>query len=124
MVAGLDGYLDACLVPEIQRICLLDAPAVLGWQEWSERDARYSISQLTAGIEALIAEREVAAGPVEPLAWVLAGALNEAGRRIARSPDPVTTRADMAGALRRLLEGLRQPQPANQPAQPPLTPRN
>ena len=29
---GLDAFLDACLDREYQRVCLLDAPSVLGWE--------------------------------------------------------------------------------------------
>src|SRR6476620_523264 len=31
---GTAVFLDACLEPEVQQICLLDAPAVLGYDEW------------------------------------------------------------------------------------------
>ena len=31
--AGLIGFLDASLTPEVQRVLLIDGPAVLGWQE-------------------------------------------------------------------------------------------
>src|SRR5687768_14440502 len=34
--AGAERFLDHCLEPEVQRIVLLDAPAVLGWEEWRE----------------------------------------------------------------------------------------
>src|ERR687896_137193 len=32
--AGTEMFLDACLEPEVQRIVLLDAPAVLGGERW------------------------------------------------------------------------------------------
>src|SRR4051794_29090265 len=38
--AGAGMFLDHCLEPEVQRIVLLDAPAVLGWEEWREIGAR------------------------------------------------------------------------------------
>src|SRR5215217_4136778 len=31
LTAGAESFLDHCLEPEVQRIVLLDAPAVLGW---------------------------------------------------------------------------------------------
>src|SRR2546423_14950594 len=37
--AGAAAFLDACLEPEAQRIALMDAPSVLGWEEWRERGA-------------------------------------------------------------------------------------
>src|SRR3954465_3492322 len=32
--SGFLGWLDACSEPGTQRIVLVDAPAVLGWEEW------------------------------------------------------------------------------------------
>ena len=34
ILAGLRAFLDACTDPAIMRVSLLDAPAVLGWDEW------------------------------------------------------------------------------------------
>ena len=36
MRAGVEVFLDACAEPELQRIALHDAPAVLGWDRWRE----------------------------------------------------------------------------------------
>src|SRR5688572_15051877 len=40
IVTGVRAFLDACTDPALRRIALLDAPAVLGWEEWREIDAR------------------------------------------------------------------------------------
>src|SRR3954470_24740324 len=36
LAAGVDVLLDAARDPEVHRIVLLDAPAVLGWERWRE----------------------------------------------------------------------------------------
>ncbi len=36
-------FLDACLEPDVQRIVLLDAPAVLGWERWRDIAAQYGL---------------------------------------------------------------------------------
>ena len=36
LVAGLLGFLHAALEPEVQRVILVDGPAVLGWSAWRE----------------------------------------------------------------------------------------
>src|SRR5687767_2808791 len=38
---GADGWLQACVEPEVQQITLLDAPSVLGWAEWRELGQQY-----------------------------------------------------------------------------------
>ena len=89
-------FLDHCLEPEVQRIALLDAPAVLGWEQWREIGARYGLGLiaglLTAGIEA----GEIRRQPVDPLAHALLGALDEIAMLVARADDPVAAR-DEAG---------------------------
>src|SRR3954466_5806622 len=40
---GLRAFLDACTEPAMIRIALIDAPTVLGWEEWREIDARYGL---------------------------------------------------------------------------------
>ncbi len=106
-VAGITGYLDECLDPVIARFLLLDGPATLGWDEWEQRDMQYSLRSVGFGLRALMASGDIPEQPVEPLAIVLVGALNQMGRAIARSPDPVTTRDELAAAIRSILEGLR-----------------
>ena len=41
--SGTEMFLDACLEPEVQRIVLLDAPAVLGWERWREIAADHGL---------------------------------------------------------------------------------
>lgn len=45
--------------------------------------------------------------PVDPLAQVVIGALNEAALVIARAPSAARARAEIGAAVDRLLEGLR-----------------
>src|SRR5437588_197561 len=34
LIHGIDAFLDACALPDVQRILLVDGPAVLGWDVW------------------------------------------------------------------------------------------
>jgi AcrR family transcriptional regulator len=104
---GCHAFLDACAEPDVQRIVLLDGPAVLGWEAWHESDVNFGLELLQRSIEAAIEGGVVARQPVEPLSHVLLGALNGAGLEIARSSDPVRARREMRKALDRLLAGLR-----------------
>ena len=52
---GCHEFLDAALDPAVQRIVLLDAPAVLGWAAWREVDARYGLGLVTEGLRAVFA---------------------------------------------------------------------
>jgi hypothetical protein len=107
LATGADTFLDRCLEPEVQRIVLLDAPAVLGWERWREIGWRYGMGLTESVLAAAMDAGQVPRQPVRPLAHVLLGALDEAALYVARAPDRDAARAEMTAALGRLLDGLR-----------------
>jgi AcrR family transcriptional regulator len=106
-LAGMRCFLDLCLDPVIARITLLDAPVVLGWRRWAELDEAFSVKQIAGILELLMSMGELPEQPIEPLAHVLVGALNQAGRLIAESDDPPRARVELGAAMETLLEGVR-----------------
>jgi AcrR family transcriptional regulator len=105
--AGARAFLDHCLEPEVQRIVLLDAPAVLGWERWREIGSRYGLGLIEAALTAGIDAGEIADAPVKPLAHVLMGALDEAAMVVARADDPAAASDEMESVLGGMLDGLR-----------------
>ncbi|MFF9146925.1 TetR/AcrR family transcriptional regulator [Streptomyces sp. NPDC014861] len=101
--AGCRAFLDAGSDPAVRRILLVDAPTVLGWDEWRALDEESSARHLTEALTTLAEAGVIADQPVEPLARLLSGAMNEAALWIARGGDPRAT----AASLDRLLSGLR-----------------
>ena len=104
---GADEWLVACSEPEVQRITLLDAPSVLGWEEWRALGERYGLGVLEASLRAAMDAGALREAPTRPLAHLLLGALDEAGLVVARAEDAEATRAEMSALLRSLLAGLR-----------------
>jgi AcrR family transcriptional regulator len=104
--AGAEMFLDACLEPEVQRIALIDAPAVLGWEKWREIGAEHGLGLVEAGLTAAVEAGNIAPQPVRPLAHLLIGALDEAALLVARAENQRAARAEVAKPLRGLLEGL------------------
>jgi AcrR family transcriptional regulator len=104
---GCGAFLDICLDPAVQRIVIVEGPAVLGWERWHEIEERYGHGLVVAGVAAAVDAGLVERQPVEPLANVLFGALAQAGMVVARSDDPGAARTDMETAMDRLLDGLR-----------------
>jgi AcrR family transcriptional regulator len=109
LVAALDMFLDVCAEPEVQRIALLDAPSVLGWEAWREIEARYGLGLIKLAFQNLIDAGMVEPQPVDPLAHAILGTLAEAGLYVARADDVDAARGEMGAVLRRMLEGLRSP---------------
>jgi AcrR family transcriptional regulator len=107
VVGAAEAWLDGSLDSEVQQILLLDGPAVLSWETWREIDTRLSLGPMEAALRNAMRAGTIRKQPVEPLAHLLIGALNEASLAITRSPDPRTARREIGAALIGLLEGLR-----------------
>jgi AcrR family transcriptional regulator len=106
MKIGAGIWLDACAEPEVQRIVLMESPAVLGWERWREIGLRHGLGLVQGLIAQGISVGRIPEQPVEPLAHVLIGALDEAALYIARAGDRVQARADIGAVLDRLVDGL------------------
>jgi AcrR family transcriptional regulator len=104
--AGTEMFLDACLEPEVQRIVLLDAPAVLGWERWREIAADHGLGLVEAALGAAMETGAIARQPLRPLAHVMMGALDEAAMLVARADDTDAARAEVGATLESILEGL------------------
>ena len=112
LLAACAAFLDASLDPAIQQIALIDAPSVLGWDEWREIGSQYRFGLLAVGLEWAMATGRIDDQPVAPLAHVLLGALNEGALFIARTGGDgrQAARNEVAAIVARLLAGLEPPQ--------------
>ncbi len=107
LLAAVDQFLELSLDAEVQRIALLDGPAVLGWEAWHEVEARHGLGLIEAGLGAAMEAGQIPRLPLGELSLMLLGALVEAALQLARADDPEAARERAAVALRALLEGLR-----------------
>ncbi|MET0559303.1 MAG: helix-turn-helix domain-containing protein [Solirubrobacterales bacterium] len=108
MRAGIEAFLDECAEPELRRIALHDAPAVLGWERWREIGAANGLGLIEASLNAAIEAGEIRQVPVKPTAHLLLGALDEAAMLVARSEDSAS-RAEVTSVLLVLLDSLALP---------------
>ena len=106
---GIDAFLDHCLDADVQRIALLEAPTVLGWETWQEIDEKYAFGLVTSGLQAAMEAGVIEKQPLEPLAHLVMGALTQAGMTLARADDPRRERKRIGKAIRHLLDGLQRP---------------
>ncbi|PZG19747.1 TetR family transcriptional regulator [Micromonospora craterilacus] len=104
--AGCRAFLTASTAPEVQQIMLIDGPAVLGWAEWRALDEAASAHHLAKALADLVADGAIPPQPVEPLAHLLSGAMNEAALWLATTTSSTALEQTWA-ALARLLDGLR-----------------
>ena len=104
---GIGVFLKACSEPSVQRILLVDAPAVLGWQNWREMDAKYGLGLVKQALSAAMERGLLQRGDVEVLAHLLLGAMTEAAMVVARSPNPSRARKTDERAVVSIIEGCR-----------------
>jgi AcrR family transcriptional regulator len=107
LAQGTRTFLEASTRPEVARITLMDAPAVLGWQEWRRIEEEYGLGLVIAALEMGMEAGALRRQPVRPLAHVLLAGMGEAGMVIANAADPEAARAEVEQALLAILEGLR-----------------
>ncbi|MDB5445718.1 MAG: transcriptional regulator, TetR family [Phenylobacterium sp.] len=104
---GIQRYLDAAATrADVQRITLVDGPAVLGWARWRKLEEGFSLGALTAVLQSAMDLGRVRQRPVEPLAHLILGSVMEAALLIAHSDEPEQRRYEVGQALDDLLGGL------------------
>jgi AcrR family transcriptional regulator len=106
LAAAFDAFLDKVLEPDVQRIIITDAPAVLGPARFTELDERYAFAAIVAALQWAADSGTLRADDPATLARLLLGALTRGGMLIASSAAPVATRNAVAATLRAILQGL------------------
>jgi AcrR family transcriptional regulator len=104
---GCRALLEAQLDPGVQRITLLDAPSVLGWEQMREIQSRYCLRLVKEGLQEAIAAGEIASRPIEPIAHLVMGAIFEGSMMLARADDQRSAAKRLLTELRTLLDGFR-----------------
>jgi len=104
---GIGVFLEVCSEPSVQRILLVDAPAVLGWPKWREMDARYGLGLIKQALSAAMKAGLMGRQDVDVLAHLLLGALTEAAMVVARSHSPSNSRKAAERALASVIQSWR-----------------
>ncbi len=106
-VAGCRAWLEVASEPLLQRILLVDAPAVLGWEQWLQIDEEGGASLLREGVKELKEAGMIRDVPTEALFHLLNGAMNQAALWIAQADDPEQVLTEAQSSLEILLSGLK-----------------
>ncbi|MGO4547740.1 TetR/AcrR family transcriptional regulator [Paenibacillus sp. 2TAB23] len=107
---GCRAFVTAATEPANRRIMLIDGPAVLGWEEWRQLDAKQSMRLLRGQLELMQLQGSLQNIRLDAATHLLSGALNEAALWLAQKTDAEEADAaldDCLHTLRRLLDGLR-----------------
>jgi AcrR family transcriptional regulator len=95
--------------PVIQRVVLVDAPSVLGWDRWRAMDDGRTLGTMRAMLQAISDSGRLPAELVGPFSHMILAALDEIVLVIARAPDPTAAVAEGRMAVQALLDRLLHP---------------
>ncbi len=106
LARGFEVFLDGVLQPDIQRILIVDGPAVLGLARYTELDEQYAHAAIVHALTAAAQAGTITVEDPETATRLLLGALTRGAMLIANSPDPVETRHAVAKSMRALLSSF------------------
>jgi AcrR family transcriptional regulator len=101
--AGCVAWVRLAVDPVVQQIMLIDAPAVLGWQRWRERDEARFLGALRAALTEAAEQGVLDRRHVDVFAHALLAAANETALMVARAEDATAALAGAEDALDELL---------------------
>jgi Bacterial regulatory proteins, tetR family len=102
-VPGLDRLAGD---PVVQRILLIDGPAVLGWDRWRSMEERHALGLVRSVLQIIADQGGMRPELVGTLAHVLLASVNEVALLVAQSDDKQTAMRDGAEAIDELLRRL------------------
>ena len=106
---GALGWIDMAGDPVIQRIMLVDAPSVLGWEQWRAMDEGRTVSAMRDMLQAVSDTGRLPGDLVGPFAHMILAALDEAALVVARAPDSRVAVAEERQAVEEFLARLLRP---------------
>ena len=119
IVAAIDAFLETISNPVYQRLCWVEGPSALGFEDWWACGERYEIEVIRRLLDRAAAARALLVHDLDMLANMLFGAVTAGVLGMARSKEPFVERDRFRTVMLTLLAGLVCPEPALQRSEPP-----
>jgi len=103
------AWIDLAANPVVQRVMLVDAPSVFGWDRWRDMDGGRTLGTMQAMLQAASDTGRLPPQFVTPFSHMLLAALDELVLVIARSDDSEAAVAEGRMAVEELLNRLLRP---------------
>ena len=104
--AGCLAWIRLAGDPVVQRILLIDAPSVLGWQQWRAMEEAHALGLIKAALQAVADDGRLAPDLVTMFAHVVLASVNELALLVARSDRPDAVMKEATDAVDALLQRL------------------
>jgi AcrR family transcriptional regulator len=106
IVAAFDTFLEAISDPTYQRLCWVEGPAALGFEDWWACGERYEIGVIRAQLDRAAAAGVVVVQDLDMMAHVLFGAVTAGVLAMARSEEPVRERERFRTTMLDVIKGI------------------
>lgn len=106
IVAAFDAFLETISDPVYQRLCMVEGPAALGFEDWWAFGERYEIEVIRGQVDRACNAGILRDGDRDMLAHVLFGAVTAGVLAMARSEDPARERMRFRTVMLELIHGL------------------
>jgi AcrR family transcriptional regulator len=106
IAAAFDAFLDSISDPAYQRLCFVEGPAALGFEEWLECGERYEIEVIRGQLDRAAAAGVLLIKDLDMLAHVLFGAVTAGVLCMARSEDPERERDRLRSVMLDVVKGF------------------
>ena len=105
-MAALDAFLGTIADPAYQRLCFVEGPAALGFEEWWAWGERYEIEVIRRQLDRVAAAGVLLVEDLDMLAHVLFGAVTAGVLAMARSADVERERERFRGVMLQVIHGM------------------
>ncbi|HEX4244694.1 MAG TPA: TetR/AcrR family transcriptional regulator, partial [Acidimicrobiales bacterium] len=92
--------------PVVQRVLLIDAPSVLGWERWRALEERHALGQIKIVLAAIAEQGDLDPSLIDIFSHVILASINEIALIIARSDQPDQEARQGADAIDEVLTRL------------------
>jgi AcrR family transcriptional regulator len=104
--AGSLNWIRLAGDPVVQRILLIDAPSVLGWEKWRAMEEHHALGGIKMTLQVVVEQGKLRPELADTLAHVLLASVNEVALLVARAQDKEAAMKDGAEAIDELLQRL------------------
>jgi hypothetical protein len=105
-VAALDAFLETLACPIYQRLCWVEGPAALGFEDWWACGERHEIEVIRSQLDRLAEAGALEVKDLDMLAHVLFGAVTAGVLGMARAADPAAERERFRAVILEMIAGM------------------
>jgi AcrR family transcriptional regulator len=106
LVAAFDAFIESISDPAYQRLCWMEGPTALGFEDWWKTGERHEIEVIRSVLDRAATLAKLRVDDLDMLAHVIFGAVCAGVLGMARSADPDTERDRFRTVFLELMAGL------------------